>query len=230
MTTRLLLLLGGGHGIVDAIQPIFLDAAGPDPSLALLLQGGPQWERYLPLYLEPWHRRGISRYHVIVPDADGALDVPRALQALQEATGIFIGGGNTRIYRRLYATEPLRSAIRARYQQGVPVAGLSAGAILASNVAWLLPEESESGAIEIVPGLGLLRDVIVAAHFREWNALPDLLEAMRLARVPLGLGINEEAGVVLANERVQAVHGDSAYWVTMTDFAPQAYTVTKVTV
>ncbi|NPA26693.1 MAG: hypothetical protein GXO36_03735, partial [Chloroflexi bacterium] len=62
MTTRLLLLLGGGHGIVDAIQPVFLDAAGPDPCLALLLQGGPQWERYLPLYLEPWHRRGISRY------------------------------------------------------------------------------------------------------------------------------------------------------------------------
>jgi len=147
---------------------------------------------------------------VIAPDADGSLDLERAARALREATGIFIGGGNTR-------TPPSPSLIRARYRQGVPVAGLSAGAILASSLAWLLPEESPSGRIEVIPGLGLIQGMIVAPHFSEWNALPDLLEAMRRSRVPQGLGIDEDAVVVFENERIREVYGGSAYRVALAD-------------
>ncbi len=220
---RVLFLLGGGHGALEAVQPAFLRAAGPDPRLVLLLQGGPRWERYLPLYTNPWVRRGIRRYRVIVPDADGTLDLERAARALREATGIFIGGGHTGLYQKHYATEPLGSLIRTRYRQGVPVAGLSAGAILASSLAWLLPEESPSGRIEVIPGLGLIQDLIVAPHFSEWNALPDLLEAMRRSRVSQGLGIDEEAVVVFENERVQEVYGGSAYRVVLTGPGRGAY-------
>jgi len=215
--TRTLFLLGGGHGALEAVQPAFLRAAGPNPCLVLLLQGGPQWERYLPLYIRPWIRRGIQHYRVIAPDADGTLDLECAAQALREATGIFIGGGNTRIYQEHYAREPLRSLIRARYREAVPVAGLSAGAILASEFAWLLPEESTSGKLEVVRGLGLVPGLIVGPHFTEWNMLPGVLKAMRRARVRLGLGIDEEAVVVLENERVQAVQGGSAYRIVLTD-------------
>lgn len=128
----------------------FVQAAGPNPVFALLLQGGPQWESYLPQYVQPRLRQGIQQYHIIVPNEDGVLDIEDTIAKLRETTGIFIGGGNTRIYQALYATEPMGTMIRERYRQGVPVVGLSAGAILASDVSWLLPEESASGTVEIM--------------------------------------------------------------------------------
>ena len=225
---RTLFLLGGGNGIMDAVNREFIEAAGPDPVLALLLQGGPRWESYLPLYIQPWVRRGIQRYHVIVPNEEGTLDSEDAMAKLREATGIFIGGGNTGIYQALYATESIGTILRERYRQGIPVAGLSAGAILASNVSWLLPEESESGSIEVIKGLGLIEGWVIGAHFSEWNALPQVLEVMSKAQVRRGLGIDEEACAVLEDERITRVIGGSVYRIEMTNFETQIYTMEKV--
>ena len=225
---RTLFLLGGGNGIMDAVNREFIETAGPDPVLALLLQGGPRWESYLPLYIQPWVRRGIQRYHVIVPNEEGTLDSEDAMAKLREATGIFISGGNTGIYQALYATEPIGTILRERYRQGIPVAGLSAGAILASNVSWLLPEESESGSIEVIKGLGLIEGWVIGAHFSEWNALPQVLEVMSKAQVRRGLGIDEEACVVLEDERITRVIGGSVYRIEMTNFETQIYTMEKV--
>jgi len=225
---RKLFLLGGGNKILDIVSREFIDAAGPEPELALLLQGGPKWEVYLPQYVGPWARQGVRHYHLLVPDARGKLDVEAALAVLRSATGIFIGGGNTEIYRRLYAIEPIGAVIRERYQEGVPVAGLSAGSILASNISWLLPEESESSSVEVVQGLGLIKDVVIGAHFSEWNTLPQVLEAMSKARVNLGLGIDEEACAVLENEQIKRVLGHSVYQIEMTDFETQSFVMKEV--
>ncbi len=213
---------------MDAVNREFVEAAGPKPVLALLLQGGPKWESYLPQYVQPWVRRGIQRYHVIVPNEEGTLDSEEAMAKLREATGIFIGGGNTGIYQALYATEPISTILRERYRQGIPVAGLSAGAILASNVSWLLPEESESGSIEVIKGLGLIEEWVIGVHFSEWNVLSQVLEVMSKARVQRGLGIDEEACVVLEDECITRVIGGSVYRIAMTNFETQAYTMEKV--
>ena len=227
---RTLFLLGGGSGILDAVNEAFVAAAGPRPVLALLLQGGPGWERFLPQYLEPWLRRGVQEYTILVPDPRGELDTAAAVAVLRAATGIFIGGGNTEIYRRLYATEPIRTVIREGYRQGVPVAGLSAGAILAAEVALLLPEEAGSDTVEVAEGLGLLPNCVAGVHFTEFDALPDVLTAMRQARVPHALGLDEEAAAVLEDERLRGIIGRGVYRITMTDFATPAYTIEEVVV
>ncbi len=225
---RKLFLLGGGSKILDDVNREFIDAAGPKPKLALLLQGGPRWEVYLPQYVQPWERQGVQQYHLLVPDAGGRLDVEAACTILRSATGIFIGGGNTEIYRKLYATEPIRTVIRERYRKGVPVAGLSAGAILASNISWLLPEEATGSSIEVVQGLGLIEDWVIGAHFSEWQALPQMLEVMSKARVKFGLGIDEEACAVLEDEQIKKVIGRSVYQIEMTDFGTQSYAIKEV--
>ncbi|NPA91140.1 MAG: type 1 glutamine amidotransferase-like domain-containing protein [Chloroflexi bacterium] len=227
---RTLFLLGGGSEILDAVNQAFIDAAGPDPVLALLLQGGPGWESYLPQYIRPWQRRGVRHYHILVPDANGVLNTEAAIAVLRTATGIFIGGGNTEIYRRLYATEPIRTVIRERYQQGVPVAGLSAGAILASDVALLLPEEAGSSSVQVAQGLGLLPHCIIGVHFTEFHALADMLVAMRKSHVQFGLGIDENACAVLEDERLCRVIGHSVYTVQITDFDTSRYVVEEVSV
>jgi dipeptidase E len=78
-------------------------------------------------YVKAMIKRGIHAGY----DLDGIHRHPDPVRAVQEAEGIFIGGGNTfRLLDALYRTGTL-SVIRECIQAGVPYLGISAG----SNVA-----------------------------------------------------------------------------------------------
>ncbi len=225
MTVReLLFLLGGSSTIFDMVAEEFVPAAGgSDSTIALLLTGAQGWEDYVPQYVQPWIRRGVTRYHTIVPEENGTLDLDTVSAKLYESTGIFIGGGDTPTYHRLYATEPIRSIIRERYQKGVPVAGLSAGALIAPEICAIPPEDTGEPSVRIVTGLGLVRGLVVGVHFSEWDALPHVLEAMVETRTAVGLGIDETACAVLENGHLKQVLGKSVYKIEMTDFEARTY-------
>ena len=131
-------MLGGSAAFDVAAEEFVPAAGGHQAKIALLLQGGSDWEKYVPGYTEPWIRRGVAHHHVIVPNETRAWDIDQVAVKLGEATGIFIGGGHTPTYRHLYATEPLRSVIRERYRAGIPVAGVSAGAFIALAAIYLV--------------------------------------------------------------------------------------------
>lgn len=227
MARELLFLLGGGSTIFDVVAEEFVSAAGGhDSTIALLLTGAQGWEDYVPQYTRPWIRRGVTQYHTIVPDENGTLDLDAVSAKLYEATGIFIGGGDTPTYHQLYATEPIRSIIRERYGQGVPVAGLSAGALIAPEICVTPPEDTGGPSVRIVTGLGLVGGLIVGVHFSEWDALPHVLEAMSKTRTAVGLGVDESACAVLENGQLKRVLGRSVYRIEMTDFEARAYRMT----
>jgi cyanophycinase len=229
MTSPRLLFLIGGSAAFDVVAEAFVPVSGGrDARIALLLQGGQGWEKYVPEYTQPWVRRGVSRYHAIVPDENGALDVDAACIGLREATGIFIGGGHTPTYHRLYATEPIRSVIREQHGQGIPVGGVSAGASIAPANCTLTPDETDDGTLKIVPGLGLIGDIIVGVHFTEWDALPDVLEAMSRTQTQAGWGIDEPACAVFEDSQFKGALGQGVYEIVMTDFETKSHRMRKV--
>jgi len=232
MVCGLLFLIGGSEGdILDSVADEFIPAAGGrDANIALLMIGGPEWEAYLPRYVEPWERRGATKHHVIVPGDDGVLDIHTATSRLREATGIFIAGGRTSTYHGLYASEPIRSVIRERYHEGVPVAGLSAGALISPDICVLRPSRNAPDQpLEIVQGLGLVSDLVVEVHFTEGlGTLPSLLEGMSSTLTRRGLGIDASACAVLENGQLKRVLGRSVYEITMTDFGTRSYTMVEV--
>jgi cyanophycinase len=220
-------LLGGSDGgVLDLVADEFVPAAGAkDASIALLMMGGEGWEEHVPEYVEPWLRRGAARHDIIIPGADGQLDLSAASARLRKATGIFIGGGHTPTYHRLYATEPIRGVIRERHQQGVPVAGLSAGALIAMATCVLEPEETGPTSPRIEPGLALVEDLVIDVHFTERERLPRLLAAMARTRIAVGLGIDGSACAVLEDGRLKRVLGRPIYQVTMTDFETRSHRI-----
>ena len=142
MKRRLFLL--GGSDAFDVTADDFVPASGGRAAcIALLLQGGRDWQKYVSDYTRPWIQRGVSRYDVIVPDGEGRLNLEDVTAKLKSATGIFIGGGHTATYRRLYATEPVRTILRKRYACGIPLAGCSAGALIAPRICAFHPGEDE---------------------------------------------------------------------------------------
>lgn len=227
MPRRLLFLLGGSAAF-DVVAEEFVPAAGGrDAIIALLMQGGHGWEKYVPEYVQPWMRRGVSRFYPIAPDENGTLALDVLSAKLREVTGIFIGGGHTPTYHRLYAKEPIRSILRESYHGGVPIAGVSAGALTAPEICVLPPDETDDGSLQIVDGLALVNDIIVGVHFTERNVLPSVLEAMARTRTRTGWGIDEPACAVFEDGQLKGALGRSVYEIVMTDFETRAYRMTE---
>lgn len=227
MTRKFLFLLGGSSSIFDVVAEEFIAVAGGrEATIALLLSGDQGWEDHLPEYTQPWIRRGVTRYHTIVPDETGTLDSSTVSTQLRQAAGIFIGGGHTPTYHQLYTAEPIRSIIRERYQIGVPIAGLSAGALITPEICAIPPEDTGDSSVRLVTGLGLVGELVVGVHFTEWNALPHMLAAMFKTQTTAGLGIDEPACVVLEDGQVKRVLGQSAYKIMVTDLEAKTYSVT----
>ncbi len=227
MARELLFLLGGSEGTFDLVADEFVPAAGGrEAMIALLFAFAQGWEDHLAEYIDPWVRRGATRYYVITPDEHGNLDCDRASVQLREATGIFIGGGDTARYHQLYATEPIRSLLRERYQAGVPVAGLSAGALIRPEVC-IVHEKTPGGRRpRVASGLGLVSDLLVEVHFSDHqDSLTWLLDAMVATRLGLGLGIDSTACAMLVDGEVQRALGQSVHAVRMTDFNCGTYAV-----
>jgi len=227
VSNTLLFLLGGSAAFDAAAQAFVPAAGGRDAMIALLIQGGSGCEKYVPEYTGPWARRGASQYQVVAPDKDGKLDLDAASAKLRRATGIFIGGGHTPTYHRLYATEPIRSIIRERYNLGVPVAGCSAGALIAPQIAVLTSDETGDDSIHTPAGLGLASGLVVGVHFTELNALPYLLEAMVQTHTRIGWGIDDPACAAFENGRFKGSLGQFVHEIKMTDFETKTYTTTK---
>ena len=222
MALRQLFLLGGSAAF-DVTADEFVSAAGGrDARIALLLQGGRNWQKSVPEYTRPWAARGVSRYDVIVPGDDGRLNLDAVIAKLEGATGIFIGGGDTATYRRLYVSDPVRAILRKLYARGVPLAGCSAGALIAPKICAFHPGESDRESL-VAEGLGLVSDLIVGVHFQAEEVLPNFLTAMATSRTRTAWGIEDTACVVLENEKFARVLGRAAYEIVMTDFEKKLY-------
>ncbi len=226
MTCRLFLL--SGSAAFDATAEAFIPAAGGSAAtIALLLQGGPNWEKYVAQYVEPWLQRGVTRYHAIVPREDGTLDVEAAATRLRAASGIFVGGGHTPTYHRLYATEPLRSIIGERCQQGIPYAGMSAGALIAPKICAIPPDDTGEQSVRLASGLGLIEDCVISVHFGASKALPHMLEAMAQTQTATGWGINDDACAVFEDGQFKRALGGSVFEIRMTNFRVCTYQITE---
>jgi cyanophycinase len=219
---RQLYLLGGNRAF-DVTADEFVPASGGRGArIALLLQGGRDWQKHVPEYTRPWTARGVRHCDVIAPDAAGRLNLDVVVPQLENATGIFIGGGDTATYQRLYVGDPVRAILRKRYARGVPLAGCSAGALIVPKICAFHPGEGEGDA-RTANGLGLVDDLLVGVHFTSEHVLPHLLAAMALTRTRTAWGIEDAACVVLEGEKFARVCGRQAYEIVMTDFDKGLY-------
>lgn len=223
-----LFLLGGALAYQVYADEFVAAAGGCAAVMAVLSQTRAGWERHKVEITQPWSDRGVSRFVLITPDEDGILDNDSAGRALQTATGILICGGNTSTYHRLFASEPLRTIIPQKYKLGVPVAGISAGALLALEICQLTPDETGESELRIVQGLSLVRGFVVGVHFTEWNALPEVLEVMAGTGTNIGYGIDEPACVVCEEGKFARALGQSVFKIEMTDFNKQLHRITRL--
>ena len=143
--------------------------------------------------------------------------VPEALvQAIDNATGVFMTGGNQlKLSQRLVGT-PLAEAITRAHARGAVVAGTSAGASIMSLFMISLGADGvtpRQRTGQLTSGLGLLPGVIVDQHFDQRARYGRLMSLVAGSPNLLGMGIDEDTAAEIRDGRTMTVMGSGAVFV-----------------
>ena len=208
----------------DEILMRFLDLAGGDKArIVVIPTASEEPEEAARKYIEAFTKLGAKSVDVLDvrqrEDANG----DEAQEVIAGATGIFITGGDqSRLVALLVGTQVMET-IRRCNQEGVIVAGTSAGAsILSSHMmlggTGLAGDSGDAAArknmVEMVAGLGLLQEIIIDQHFSQRGRMGRLLSVYAANPGLLSVGLDENTAVLI-NEGVVEVLGSGM--VTMID-------------
>ena len=131
------------------------------------------------------------------------------LKKLDEATGVFLTGGNQLRISTVLGGTPVAKAIRRANARGVAVGGTSAGAAILSEHMIAMGGEGptpHAGMATLAPGLGLTNRVIIDQHFRQRDRLGRLLTALAYNPFAVGIGLDEDtAAFIDGNDRIEVV-------------------------
>jgi cyanophycinase len=146
------------------------------------------------------------------------------LKKLEEATGVFLTGGNQLRISAILGGTPVAKAIRRMNAKGVTVGGTSAGAAILSEHMIAHGEGGatpHAGQASLAPGLGLTNRVVIDQHFRQRDRLGRLLSALSYNPFAVGLGLDEDTAAFIDPDNVVHVTGSDA--ITVVDPAEIEY-------
>lgn len=135
-------------------------------------------------------------------DADG----DAAAELLSAATGVFFSGGDQAKLRTLVGSRT-NDIISQRLGDGLVAGGTSAGATALGSTMILGGAGSDvsAAAVRTGPGLGLVPHALIDMHFAERGRLPRLLSAVALDPVHLGIGLDENTGVLIEGDGFEVI-------------------------
>lgn len=208
-----LVLVGGGEKPAAAMRKFVELAGGPEASIVVIPTASEEPD--IVEYYDNLFRKDLGCTQVSVLDIKTREDAanPAFAKRVREARGIFFGGGDqARITRALLDT-PVGAAVADAFARGAVVGGTSAGT--ACQSALMITGEGDfttirAGAVELAPGLGLFRGVIVDQHFvarqRSNRLLSVILEHPEL----LGVGVDEDTAIWVAPDGTLEVIGSGS--------------------
>lgn len=136
------------------------------------------------------------------------------LKRLEQADGVFLTGGNQLRLATTIGGTPVADLLRRRNaEEGMHVAGTSAGASILSEHMIANGEEGSTPQADMVtlsPGLGLMRLAIIDQHFRQRDRLGRLLTALAYNPRPVGIGLDEDTAAFIDPQDVLEVVGSGA--------------------
>ena len=181
-------------------------------------------------YLQLFSSLGVGHVVGIRPESREESADPAITAAVDDATAVFMTGGNQTKLANLVIGTPLGAAIRAAHLRGALVAGTSAGASICSSY---MVSFGSGGATpkfrvgQVSQGLGLLDGAIVDQHFTQRNRFGRLLALVAANPGQLGVGIDEDTAAVIAPDGRLEVKGRGVVTIVDgSDVVTTAYTAT----
>ena len=212
--------IGGGEdkGPDPSILKRFVEIAGDDRAEIVVLPTASRLESTGPLYEDIFSELGAALVSTVPISSREDCNNPAFAERCENATGIFITGGNQLRLSTILGGTDVAQSLRRANARGVPIAGTSAGASIMSE-HMIAGGESDQGPSEggafLAPGLGLTNAAVIDQHFSERNRLGRLISASALNPFLLGIGIDEDTGAFIGQDGLVEVVGSGT--VTVVD-------------
>jgi cyanophycinase len=208
-----LLIIGGAEDKLRQRQILsrFVSlAGGADGRVAVISTASSLGDEATELYESLFHGLGIPDVRGLRPLTREDANQPDAIAAVNDATGIFMTGGNQLRLSSVIGGTGLGRAITDRHRHGAIVAGTSAGAsaistfMVAFGTSGTTPKQRMT---QMSAGLGLLPGVIIDQHFEQRNRIGRLLALVAQSPALLGIGIDEDTAALVSPAGVMEVLG-----------------------
>jgi cyanophycinase len=171
------------------------------------------WEQYKRVFL----LMGVKNIaHLTIERRDENAE-EESLALVKGAGAVFFTGGDQlKITTKLGGTRVCEQ-IEQLFLQGGIIAGTSAGAAAMSEMMLISGGNNTlykvRDAFQMVPGLGLIKNVIIDQHFSERGRIRRLLGAVAQNARLVGIGIDEDTAIVVNGDESFQVIGSGAVYV-----------------
>lgn len=209
----MLMLIGGAEDKVGnrSVLRRFVElAGGPEARIAIVATASEIHDIVAATYLRIFTELGVHDVRIVPVYSREAGDDEGVLAAFNDATGIFLTGGNQ--LKLMITLGGTRAATRIRrvYRHGAVVAGTSAGA---SAVCQHMMAYGDSGTtprkamMHFSPGLGLISRLLVDQHFGARGRTGRLITALAHNPYLLGVGLDEDTAIEIDAGQTMRVFG-----------------------
>lgn len=212
LKNRHLFLFGGSPPFTSTLGRVFANVSlNKEANIAILFLERDGWETYMKKYTNVLEENNIKEFVYLPLNTTSKHTV---VKMLKKCTGIIIGGGETEVYRNYIVDTEIGDLIKKRYDEGTPVAGFSAGALISPANCVISPIDNSKREHLFLSGLGLIKNCIVSVHFTKWNEEKNIKAALKTLNIPLGYGIDDGVGLYFENEFLSEADGGDFYTFT----------------
>ena len=202
------LVIVGGGGMSKAISDRFIQlAGGKDARIAIVPTASSSVDdddnRRA---LQGWKDRGAANAFVLHTRNRDEADSDAFVKQIDEATGIWFGGGRQWRIADAYLDTKSEQAFRRVLQRDGVIGGSSAGATIQGS--YLARGDTSGPDIMMgdhTAGLGLLKNTAIDQHLLKRNRQFDLLKVIETHPKLLGIGIDEATAIVVKGDMFDVV-------------------------
>lgn len=207
LKNRHLFLFGGSPPFGKNLGRQFANLSLNDNGkVAILFIEKDGWEEYMQEYKSVLEGNGLVNFAYLPLSSKPSKST---IMELISCTGIIICGGETELYHNYIVETSIAGHIREMYEQGVPVSGFSAGALICPNNCVIPPIDNMENKHLFLNGLGLIKNCCISVHFTKWNEEKNLKTALARTHVTIGYGIDDDAGIYFENETLSLTEGNT---------------------
>jgi cyanophycinase len=196
------LVIVGGGGMPKDVTEKFIELAGGPDSLIVVLPtaaGDTISDSALAGETRFFERAGAKNVKALAARTRDEVESPEFAAALQDAKGVWFGGGRQWRFVDAYAGTKAEALFHEVLRRGGVIGGSSAGA---SIQAQYMVRGSPLGNTDMMAegyerGLGFLPGAAVDQHFSQRGRQPDMTRVMQRYPQILGIGIDEATAIIV---------------------------------
>ena len=201
--------IGGGGQTEETIEALFAPLEDvSQPSVVIMTVASNDSEGMTEKYNTMFRKRGVRHVYIVNitsrEDAFGA----GSLKKIEKADLIYFTGGDQLNVTSMFGGSPLHDLLCQRAKDGVTIAGTSAGAAMMSS-SMIISGSSDSppkkSAVDIAPGLDLIKASFIDTHFSQRGRHGRLLTAVAHHPHILGIGLDERTAIVVKGNEFKVI-------------------------